>query len=192
MRLLVRLFRPAAPPEPGGAIAEGPRKPAARRVIVEWKDRSGQTLSQKALIQTDLDGKPRILVRRPMPFGLARIRETNSIYPVKVLATVSCSGGFELKLDYLGAGRRREDRMPAEGPALLEGDSLEAISVEVLDVSSGGMQLLSVRPANVGSTVRVSGSKVEYLGVVRHCSEVQGGFRIGVQLFGEDRLRRGS
>jgi hypothetical protein len=153
-------------------------------------DSAGTKLSQRALIQTDLEGRPRILVRQPLPLGLARIRETNSIYPVKVLATVSCNGGFELKLDYIGAGRRREDRMRTEGPALLEGDSLEAISVEVLNVSSGGMQLFSVRPAGVGGTVRVSGSNVEYLGVVRHCSEVQGGFRIGVQLFGEDRLRR--
>lgn len=191
MRILARLFRPVAPPRPREGVLER-QKPATRRVVVEWKDRAGATLSQKALIQADLGGKPRILVRRPLPVGLARIRETSSIYPVKVLAAVSCSAGFELKLDYLGAGRRREDRIRTEGPALLEGDALEAISVEVLNVSAGGIQLFSVRPTSVGSTVRVSGLEMEYLGVVRHCSGVQGGFRIGVQLYGGDRLKQGN
>lgn len=179
MRFLAWVFRQLASLRTDRA---GQRHPgsAARRAVVAWKDSSGREVSQRVLLQSDDDGKPRAFVRRPLPGSFAQVRETGSSYLVEILSTVPVFGGFELRLGYLGAGRRREERASTNGPALLEADGLGVMKVEVINVSPGGIQLFSVRPASVGAAVRVSGTEAQHLGTVRYCSEAPDGYRIGL------------
>lgn len=160
---------------------------AVRRAVVEWLDDSGKRSSRRALLQSDRDGKPRVLVRQPLPVSSARIREGRFCYAVEILSSAPVDDGFELKLEYRGEGRRREERARTSGPALLEGNGLNPVQANVVNVSPGGMQLFATEPVIAGTTVRISGTGTVYLGVVRSCSDAPHGYRIGVQFFGENR-----
>jgi hypothetical protein len=88
--------------------------------------------------------------------------------------------GFELELDYLWEGRRREKRMTAAGPAWIESEG-KALQAEVINVSSGGMQFFLHVPLKPGNTARIKGAKRERLALVRYCSPVPGGYQVGLQ-----------
>ncbi len=125
-----------------------------------------------------------------VPAGdLGNVREESSSYPVEIRSRQRVSSGFELKLDYLWEGRRREKRMSASGPAWLESDG-KAIQAEVMNVSSGGMQLFLPDPLKPGDTARIKGSKTERLALIRYCSAVPGGYHVGLQFFGENGAAR--
>ena len=162
----------------------------SRRAVIEWEDSPGKNVSQRTLLKADQLGNLRAFVRRPLPTLTADILEMEATYPVEIMATTPVAGGFELKLKYIGSNRRREDRSHSHGAALLECGEKQAWAVEVLDVSMGGMQVFSSSPLTVGTSIRVCGKSAVCLGVVRHCSPMDPGFRIGLQFFGETRRER--
>lgn len=186
VRFLARLFGRLAWPCSDGVEPE-PSKLAIRQVIVEWRSDSGEKAFQRALLQSDREGRPRLLVRQRLPVPSARICEKGFEYSVEVLSTVPVDGGFESRLEYLGEGRRREERARTNGQALLEGDGSRPMQVDVVNVSTGGMQLLATQPVVAGTIVRISGTGTAYMGVVRYCNSTAHGYRVGVQLFGENR-----
>lgn len=134
VRFLARLFGRLASPCSDGVEPQRP-KPAVRRALVEWQDDSGGKASQRALLKSDRDGRPRLLVRQPLPVSSARIHEKGFEYPVEILSTVPVDGGFELRLEYLGEGRRREERARTNGQALLEGDGSKPMQADVVSMS---------------------------------------------------------
>lgn len=168
---------------PSGAELARP-KPATRRGVIESVDSMGETVSQRALLQSGKDGTLLALVRNPLQDSTVRILEQGSSYLVKIVSMVEITHGFELKCEYLGHGRRREEREKVHGSAVLEGDGYKAVTVNVVNVSTGGMQVLSPQAMTAGIGVRISGMETDYVGVVRYCQETPNGYRLGIQLFG--------
>lgn len=162
-----------------------------RPILIEWKDKKGRKVWQKGHLDLDRFRGLTVIVRQRPPSGsVAQVREQGSTYPVEIVSTRPAGGGFELNLDYLWEGRRREERVPATGQALLERDGLAPIEVEVVNVSSGGMQLFSVEAVSEGSAARVCGAETECLCLIRYCAGVPGGYRVGLQFYGENRRER--
>lgn len=165
------------------AATASPSKLATREVVLEWRGEDGNAIRQAAQIRTE----GRYLVARvalQAPEGLiAQVREEASSYPVEIVSAVSVEGGYEIALDYLWEGRRRQQRVSAAGSALLETDGSPPVQVEVVNVSPGGMKLFTAEPVKEGSPARVTGSNDCYLGFVRHCSQAQQGYHIGVQFY---------
>ena len=128
-----------------------------------------------------------VVPQQPLLNSVAQVREQGSTYPVEILSTRPAGGGFELNMDYLWEGRRREERVPATGDALLERKWLAPLEVEVVNVSSGGMQLFSAQAVTEGCAARVCGAETESMCLIRCCAEVPGGYRIGLQFYGENR-----
>lgn len=159
-------------------------KPITRRAVVEWMDGAGETVSQRALLQSGKDGNLLALVRKPLTDSTARIREQGSSYLVQIVSMTQIAHGYELKCEYVSNGRRREERTDTQGTAVLEGDGHRAIRVEVVNVSTGGIQVISPRPMTAGAGVRVSGTETDYAGVIRYCRKTPDGYRLGIQLFG--------
>jgi hypothetical protein len=52
------------------------------------------------------------------------------------------------------------------------------------------MQLFSHEALKPGNTARIKGAKTERLALILYCSPVSGGYRIGLQFFGDDRSPR--
>lgn len=125
-------------------------------------------------------------VPKAPPGDLANVREESSSYPVEIRSRSRVAAGFELKLDYLWEGRRREKRIAASGPAWVESEG-KSMQAQVLNISSGGMQLFLRTELKPGNTARIKGAKSERLALVRYCSPVRGGYHVGLQFFGEDR-----
>lgn len=161
---------------------------AHRTAAIEWTDADGQVTAQPGRLILAEDGAMTMSVPVPPVGPVARLLEQGTPCPVEILATTPVVGGFELKFRYLREGRRREKRDRVKGQAVLEVDGAGSMSVEVCNVSGGGIQVLSRQPARVGSTVRLNGEEIERVGVVRSCSENSGAYRIGIQFFGENRL----
>ncbi len=160
----------------------------ARPVLIEWKDETGRSVSQWSQLALDQTRGLTVVVRRPPPpESVAQVRETRSSYPVEIVSTQPTDSGFELHLDYLQDGRRREERVPATGPAVLERGGLAPLEVEVVNISRGGMQLFSAEAVSEGCTARVCGAETECLCLIRYCAAVPGGYRIGLQFYGETR-----
>ncbi len=146
-----------------------------------------ETVSQRALLQSGEDGILLALVRSPLTDSTVRIREQGSSYLVQIRSMTQVAQGFELQCEYVSNGRRREERSNVHGTAVLEGDGYGAISVEVVNVSTGGMQVISPQAMTAGAGVRVSGTETDYVGVVRYCRDALNGYRLGIQLFGVNR-----
>jgi hypothetical protein len=134
----------------------------------------------------DEAGKMIAIVPQRPPSELVQVREKSSPYPVEILSTSPVASGFELKMDYLWEGRRREKRLPVEGPAFIEREGLGPLPVEVLNVSPGGIQIFSEVELKEGISARITGSGVERISLVRYCAKVAGGYRVGLQFFGDD------
>jgi len=123
-----------------------------------------------------------VVVRQRPPLDTdAQVREAGSSYPVEVLGTKVVEGGFELRLDYLREGRRREHRTIVNGPATLKADGLAEIQVEVINVSAGGMQLFAAASVPEGISAKICGADTERLCFVRSCVAAPGGYFMGLQ-----------
>lgn len=178
----LRRRRPASPPTAG---------PAARAVLIEWSDGAGERFRQETHLESDRLRGLTVMVRQEPPLDtVAQIREGGSSYPVVVLSTNVVEGGFELRVDYLWEGRRREQRTAVRGPATLKAEGLAEMQVEVINVSAGGMQIFSVGAVLEGSQGRICGTDTEQLCFVRSCSAVPGGYFLGLQFFGENRREK--
>jgi hypothetical protein len=180
MPLLSFLKRSPAAPN------QGP-KPRLRRATIEWRDETGKRSEQAAQLQSDRTQSLFALVKqRPPECFVAQVREQGSSYPVEVRSVVELDVGFELELGYLQEGRRRERRIRAQGGALLLAEGTAPIQVEVLNVSSGGMQLFAAQPVSVDSSGRLYGTDTDRICFIRYCRSVPGGYRIGVQFYEEN------
>ncbi len=162
-------------------------KPAHRQVTIEWRDEAGNSSEQAAQIKSD-NGQSlfALVTERPPECRAAQVREQDSGYPVEVLSVVAGDAGFELELEYLQDGRRRDRRVRAEGGALLLAEGTSPVQVEVLNVSAGGMQLFATQPVSVGSAGRLYATDTDRMCSVRYCRSAAGGYRIGVQFHRED------
>ena len=173
-------FQPVAEPSPHEAVA--------RAILIEWKGATGRKVSQRTHLELNRTrGLTVVVPQQPLLNSVAQVREQGSTYPVEILSTRPAGGGFELNMDYLWEGRRREERVPATGDALLERKWLAPLEVEVVNVSSGGMQLFSAQAVTEGCAARVCGAETESMCLIRCCAEVPGGYRIGLQFYGENR-----
>lgn len=115
---------------------------------------------------------------------VVRVREGGSVYYTEVLSSRSLRDGFEIELAFLDQGRRRETRVAAEGAVKVESGEArgdDAIQAEVVNISTGGLQLLCDRPVGAGETIRIVGENVEKLCRVRYCIKVAEGYRVGLQ-----------
>lgn len=177
--------RSSPPPE-----EEGSEQPAPRPVSIEWEDSAGRRVVHETTMVMDEAGKMIAIVPQRPPSELVQVREKSSPYPVKILSTSPVASGFELKMDYLWEGRRREKRLPVEGPAFLEREGLDPLPVEVLNVSRGGIQIFSKMELEEGIAARIMGTETERVSLVRYCAKVAGGYRVGLQFFGDDHSDR--
>ena len=173
--------RPPPPPE-----EKGPEQPAPRSVRIEWEDSAGSKVVHETTMVMDEAGKMIAIVPQRPPSELVQIREKSSPYPAETLSIHPVDGGFKLTMDYLWEGRRREKRLPVEGPAFIEREGLGPLPVEVLNVSPGGIQIFSEVELKEGISARITGSGVERISLVRYCAKVAGGYRVGLQFFGDD------
>lgn len=166
-------------------------KPTLRQATIEWRNEAGESSEQAAEIHSDSAHSVLALVKERPPQGLvAQVREQDSSYPVDVLSVVALDGGFELELEYVQEGRRRERRVRSEGAALLLAEGSAPLQVEVLNVSSGGMQLFATQPASVGSAGRLYATETDRMCSIRYCRSAAGGYRIGIQFYGENEKNR--
>lgn len=131
-----------------------------------------------------------VVRQRPPRDTIAQIREDGSSYPVEVVSAKGVEGGFELRLEYLWEGRRREHRTAISGPATLKADGLAEMHVEVINVSSGGMQLFAATSVPEGSSAKIFGADIERICFVRSCVAAPGGFFMGLQFYGENGRER--
>ncbi|MDA0207638.1 MAG: PilZ domain-containing protein [Acidobacteria bacterium] len=165
--------------------------PAVRPVLIEWRDEAGEKVWQQTHLVADrFRGLTVVVPQRPPTDAVAQVREAGSSYPVEVLTTNPVDGGFELSLDYLWDGRRRDHRTPASGPATLKPEGLPPIPVEVINVSAGGMQLFAASSAPEGSLARIGGTDTELLCLVRCCVVAPGGYFMGLQFYAENRREK--
>ena len=114
------------------------------------------------------------------------VEDQGGSYQTQVIGRRRLHDGWELELAFVGSGRRREDRTPASGVAEVDVSddgyrNCNRLSVEVADVSSGGLRLRSDEPIQRGAGLRISGEQDLYFGVARYCYESEGGYDIGVQ-----------
>lgn len=181
MGLWSRLFgqRPAPAPAPP------PKWPISRPIAFEWRDAGGNLISYNTQLLVEEDGGMTTTVPAAPTGDLANVRDRSSSYPVEIRSRRRVGSGFELKLDYLWEGRRREERIEASGPAWVETEG-KSIQAQVLNVSSGGMQLLVQVEMKPGNTARIKGAKTERLALIRYCTQVDNGYHVGLQFFGED------
>jgi hypothetical protein len=181
---LSTLLKRAPLRQPQPPLVEGrPYRPA----VIEWTDASGQVRAEPCcLTETEQDAMTVWVAASPTG-PVARLLKQDTPCPVEILSSTSVPGGFELKLRYLVEGRRRERRERVRGRAILEIDGVGSVSVEVRNVSGGGIQVLSAKPAGEGVIVRINGEETVRLGVVRSCQTIAGGYRIGIQFFGANR-----
>ena len=156
---------------------------------IEWEDARVGVASQRVLIDAREKWGVRVVASESVPAEkVVRVREGASVYHAEVVASRPLSTGFELELAFLDAGKRREEREDTGGQARLEtsgamGDA--AVRVEVLNVSVGGLQLLSDRPFNSGDTTRIVGDGVERVCRVCYCLKIPEGYRVGLQFCDE-------
>lgn len=57
------------------------------------------------------------------------------------------------------------------------------MQAEVLNVSSGGMQLFIHDELKSGDAAGIQGAKTERLALLRYCSAAPGGYHLGLQFF---------
>ena len=170
---------------PTPASAPPPKWPISRPIAFEWRDAGGSLISYETRLFVEEDGGMTATVPAVPAGDLGNVREESSAYPVEIRSKRRVPSGFELKLEYLWEGRRREKRMSASGPAWIESEGT-AVQAEVINVSSGGMQIFLSDPLKPGNTARIKGAKTEHLALIRYCSPVPGGYHVGLQFFGDN------
>jgi len=87
---------------------------------------------------------------------------------------------------------RSEPRLPAKGPATMTwdaGNGSRESQVEVRNISSAGVQVVSKRPLQPGWTAYLTGEQFECLGEVEYCVSVDVGFYVGMSFRREPYFR---
>lgn len=170
---------------PPPAATPPPKWPVTRTISFEWRDAGGSIISYETKLFVYEDSGMTTTVAHAPEGDLANVREESSSYPVEIRSRRRAAAGYELTLGYLWEGRRREKRMSASGPAWLESEG-KSVQAEVLNVSSGGMQIFLHNPLKPGNTARIKGAKTECIALIRYCTEVAGGYHVGLQFFGDN------
>ncbi len=121
-----------------------------------------------------------------LPIGKSLwVREADAVYGVFVADCVRTAAGFESKLEFLGGGRRGDDRVPVGDRAKtvwrVEGEAFRVTDVVISNVSQGGLQMRSPEKIAVGSLVSVTGDDFQCLGTVCYCTRGGDGFLAGIQ-----------
>jgi hypothetical protein len=153
---------------------------------LEWTDANGEARS--CIVEVRRRGERGVTVvapRCPDPKQIATLRDGQSVYRVVVEKTLNMSDSLVVSLNYVSAGRRREDRMATAGQASISWDTgghafRSGCEVEVTDVSSDGLQLISPEPIPDAAVVRVFGESLQCLGTVRYCLETGTNYRVGL------------
>lgn len=134
-------------------------------------------------------------------FGIrttARLREGQTVWVARsqspalksvVRHVQGGSGCYVLGFARIVLERRREDRRPVSGHALLRrtgahGETV-AVEVEIRNISPEGVQVVSPEAAPKNEVARLIGTAVECMGTVRYCVPWNGRFLVGLFLIGK-------
>lgn len=153
---------------------------------LEWYAADGEARS--CICEVRRRGERGITVvapRCPELHEMATLRDGQSVYRVVVDKSLDMTDGYVVNLNYVSAGRRREERMRTSGKASIAwdtgGHSFRAgCEAEVTDVSSDGLQLIVTERIPDAAVVRVFGESLQCLGKVRYCVEKGSNYRIGL------------
>lgn len=168
-----------------------PDAAATRAVLIAWSNEHGEIVSQHTMLKLGRNCMLSVTVaQRPPLDSDVHIQENGSTYAAVVLSVNPVPEGFELDLDYSSDGRRREHRTAISGAVTLENEGRTGIQAEVRNVSPGGLRLFATQPLVTQTMVRIHGSDANYLGFVRHCDAVTGGYAVGVQFSGDTRKEK--
>jgi hypothetical protein len=155
---------------------------------LEWHDtQTGEPHSCIAEVRKRGDRGISVMAPRTPGTGeMATLRDGQSVYRVIVEKYLDMTDGFAVNLSYVSAGRRREQRTPVRGEASISWDTgghstfRAGCEVQVTDVSSDGLQLISPEPIPDAAVVRVFGESLQCIGKVRYCLEQGTSYRIGL------------
>jgi hypothetical protein len=106
---------------------------------------------------------------------------------LEALASSCQPGAISASLRGCLKERRKEARVRADEPATLlqlHPLILERRSVQILDVSRGGLTVSSEEPMDVGTIVQIRTHTTFILGEVRYCLRNDGRFHSGLQMHG--------
>jgi len=171
------------------------RTRAASAANIEWAHEDGGTSREPAWIRdTSLHGLGlRSTCQLPVGRAVWITRPSDPALKATVRHCRPENEAYLIGVRLVGPERRRLDREPAAGPAVLswagqDGHSVQA-SAEVCNIAEGGLQVVSESPAPVGTTIRLSGDEIGCVGSVRYCVFRGDRYLIGLQFVGEPYAR---
>ena len=174
-------------PADDGDVAQGEVEDSRLQLgKMEWYAANGEARS--CICEVRRRGERGITVvapRCPELREMATLRDGQSVYRVVVEKTLDMTDGYVVNLNYVSAGRRREERMRTSGTASIAWDTgghafRSGCEAEVTDVSSDGLQLIVSERIPDAAVVRVFGESLQCLGKVRYCVEKGPKYRIGL------------
>ena len=183
---------------PSGAPAEEVRERRSDKraassieVTLQWEDSRGEVRTVQGMLENVSEYGFAIRTK-------SRMREGQTVWVTRpdspALKSVVRHVSQENETYVLGFARivlerRREDRRPVAGSALLRrsgprGETL-AVDVEIRNISPEGVQVAAPESVPKNEVARLIGTAVECMGTVRYCVPWNGKFLVGVFLIGK-------
>ena len=166
------------------------RAPSDVEVTLQWDETGGKSSSAQGTLENVSRQGFAVRTESLVPDGQTVWVTRPDSPPLKsVVRHVGRSRGSNLLgLARVALERRREDRQPVEGAALLRrtGPNGETIAtdVEIHNVSPEGVQVVSPEAVPKADVARLIGQAVECMGTVRYSVPWNGKFLVGLFLIG--------
>lgn len=182
---------------PPAAAEERPERRKSKRaassvqVTLQWNDSRDEARTTPGMLEN----------ASPQGFAIrtkTRLREGQTVWVTRpespafksvVRHVRNETDSYVLGLARIVVDRRREDRRPVAGPAVLKlsGPHGESISIEteIRNISPEGVQVAADRSLPKGEVARLIGSAVECMGAIRYCVPWNDRFLIGLFLIGK-------
>ena len=174
---------PSGPGESRRSIA---RDAVSRTETLRWGAADGT--EQSATVEVEDDSRIGVRVLAPSELAIGETVWLTFSGDVEKCVVRHCEpvqGGYAAGLYRVREERRREDREVVEGKANLFwgsiGSEICLIEVDVRDISTGGMQILSSRSIPLQTAVRVAGEDYACLGVTSYCRAEGERYAVGIQ-----------
>ena len=167
------------------------RAATSLQVILQWHNAKGAPRTAEGILENV----------SPQGFGIRtkkKLKEGQTVWVTRpdspalksvVRHVLSENGVHVLGFARIHKERRREDRTPTEGFALIRwsGSRGEALStdVRIRNVSPEGVQVESAQSVPPSEVARLIGTAVECMGAVRYCVPWNGKFLVGLFLIGK-------
>jgi hypothetical protein len=189
---LVRLFRPTREPRDPLDFRPKDRRLASRiaverEALLTWNEQRDEQRLAVRVFDRSPEGLGLVLPRQ-LPIGLlAKIRWDDATAIQAVVRHCSArESQFVAGLMHLPVQRRAADRKPVQKTGKLYWDDLFdgrlASSVELRDVSIGGLCCQAARSIPVPLIVCLGTADWQYYGVTRYCTKVESGYVVGIQV----------